>query len=381
LLETLAVTLSKSARARAVQLPAWNEALGLPRPWDQQWSLRMQQILAYETDLLEFEDLFDGSPVVAAKVSELKRGVVEELARIDGMGGAIAAVESGYLKEALVESNRKRALAIESGETPVVGVNRYQNSETSPLSSEDNPILSVDLSIEAEQIARLKAWRSERNDKAAADAIARLKSDAGAGANIMPASLLCARAGVTTGEWAEALRSIYGEYRAPTGVALVVSHEDESIEAVKSNVAKLSGKLGRTLTLLVGKPGLDGHSNGAEQIAARARAAGMEVVYDGIRLTPAAIVAAAKEHAVHAVGLSILSGSHLDLAREVLGLMRAEGLDRVPLIVGGIIPPADALALRQAGAAAVYTPKDFRITDIVGDIVKLVEARAFASTM
>jgi (2R)-ethylmalonyl-CoA mutase len=381
LLEMLAVTLSKSARARAVQLPAWNEALGLPRPWDQQWSLRMQQILAYETDLLEFEDLFDGSPVVAEKVSELKRGVIQELARIDGMGGAIAAVESGYMKEALVESNRRRALAIESGETPVVGVNRYEIGETSPLASEDNPILTVDLSIEAEQIARLKAWRSERDEKTAAGAIARLKDDASAGANIMPASLMCARAGVTTGEWADALRSVYGEFRAPTGVALIVSHEDECIEAVRSKVAELSGKLGRTLTLLVGKPGLDGHSNGAEQIAARARAAGMEVIYDGIRLTPAAIVAAAKEHAVHAVGLSILSGSHLDLAREVLGLMRAEGLDRVPLVVGGIIPPADALALSQAGAAAVYTPKDFRITEIVGHIVKLVEARAIASTM
>ncbi|HVY86271.1 MAG TPA: protein meaA [Caulobacterales bacterium] len=376
LLEMLAVTLSKTARARAVQLPAWNEALGLPRPWDQQWSLRMQQILAYETDLLEFEDLFDGSKVVEAKVEALKAGARAELAKIDAMGGSIVAVESGYMKEALVASNRKRAEAIESGALKVIGVNAYTENESSPLSAGEGAIQKIDLAAETQQIARLKAWRGQRNSGDAETALAALRTAAKENRNVMPASIACAKAGVTTGEWGDCLRQVFGEYRPPTGVALVIDSELDDVEAVRRDVEALSQKLGRTLTFLVGKPGLDGHSNGAEQIASRARAVGMNVVYEGIRLTPAEIVAAAKEKRAHAVGLSILSGSHLDLVREVAQLMRAEGLDNVPLVVGGIIPPADALALKQMGVARVYTPKDFRITDIMGDVVKLVAAKA-----
>lgn len=373
LLEMLAVTLSKGARARAVQLPAWNEALGLPRPWDQQWSLRMQQILAFETDLLEFEDLFDGSHVVAAKVRDLKAGALAELAAIEAQGGAIAAVETGYMKSALVESNRMRVAGIETGAMTVVGVNKFTTAEPSPLSAGDGAIQKVDQRVEYEQIERLKGWRAARDQKAVAAALAALKAAAQEDRNVMPASIEAARAGVTTGEWADALRAVYGEYRPPTGVALVVDTGGaEDIEAVKKDVEALSAKLGRTLTFLVGKPGLDGHSNGAEQIATRARAVGMEVVYEGIRLTPAEIVAAAKEKKAHAVGLSILSGSHLDLVQEVVRLMRAEGLENVPVVVGGIIPPEDALVLRQMGVRGVYTPKDFKITEIMGDVVKLV---------
>ena len=374
LLETLAVTLSKGARARAVQLPAWNEALGLPRPWDQQWSLRMQQILAYETDLLEFEDIFEGSRVIEAKTAELIEGARAELARIESKGGAAAAI--AYAKAALVESNRHRTEAIERGELKVVGVNCFTEAEPSPLEAGEKTVQIVDLAAEAEQIGRLKAWRTQRNQGEAYASIAALRASAQENRNIMPASLDCARAGVTTGEWAQALREIYGEYRGPTGVALVIESGGEDIEAAQRDVAALSERLGRQLTLLVGKPGLDGHSNGAEQIAARGRAVGMAVHYEGIRLTPAEIVAAAKEKRAHAVGLSILSGSHLDLVREVVRLMRAEGMESVPLVVGGIIPPADALALRQMGVAGVYTPKDFKITAIMGDIVKLVAARA-----
>ncbi|GAM98625.1 ethylmalonyl-CoA mutase [alpha proteobacterium U9-1i] len=371
LLETLAVTLSKDARARAVQLPAWNEALGLPRPWDQQWSLRMQQILAYETDLLEYEDIFDGSKVIEAKVAQLMEGARVELKNIEAMGGAVAAVEAGYLKASLVESNRKRAEAIETGAIKVVGVNCYTEGEPSPLEVGEKSIQTVDFAVEAQQIARLKAWRAQRDAGAVEAALADLRAAAKEERNVMPASLACAKAGVTTGEWSFALREVFGEYRAPTGVALIVESDIEDLDAVKADVAALSEKLGRQLTFLVGKPGLDGHSNGAEQIAARGRAAGMEVVYEGIRLTPAEIVAAAKEKRAHAVGLSILSGSHLDLVQEVVRLMRAEGVN-APLIVGGIIPPADALALKQMGVAAVYTPKDFKITSIMGDVVKLV---------
>ncbi|MEQ1708504.1 MAG: protein meaA [Terricaulis sp.] len=373
LLETLAVTLSKNARARAVQLPAWNEALGLPRPWDQQWSLRMQQILAYETDLLEFEDIFDGSKVIEAKVAELAEGARAELANIEAMGGAVAALD--YMKRALVESNRKRVEAIEAGTQKIVGVNCYTEAAPSPLEAGEKNIHSVDIAAEAEQIARLKAWRASRNHREAEAAIAALHATAKENQNVMPASLRCAKAGVTTGEWAGALREVYGEYRGPTGVALVIETDSEDVETVKRDVAALSEKLGRQLTFLVGKPGLDGHSNGAEQIAARGRAVGMEVHYEGIRLTPAQIVAAAKEKRAHAVGLSILSGSHLDLVREVVGLMRAEGLEHVPLVVGGIIPPTDALALKQMGVAGVYTPKDFKITGIMADVVKLVSNR------
>jgi len=376
LLEMLAVTLSKDARARAVQLPAWNEALGLPRQWDQQWSLRMQQILAYETDLLEFEDIFEGSHVIEAKTRELVEGAKAELKLIDSMGGAVAAVERGYMKEALVNSNRLRVGAIERGDIKVVGVNAYTESEPSPLygQEENAAIEKIGEHVEGEQIARLKAWRAQRDAGAVERALAELAAAAREDRNIMEPSIACAKAGVTTGEWGEALRKVYGEYRAPTGVALVVSSDgDEDIEKVKADVAALSEKLGRNLTFLVGKPGLDGHSNGAEQIAARGRAVGMDVVYEGIRLTPAEIVAAAQEKRAHVIGLSILSGSHLDLVRDVVRLLREAGLEKTPVVVGGIIPPADALALKQMGVAGVYTPKDFRITGIMGDVVKVVE--------
>ncbi len=374
LLETLAVTLSKGARARAVQLPAWNEALGLPRPWDQQWSLRMQQILAYETDLLEYEDIFDGSHVIEAKVAQLVDGARAELAKLEASGGAAANID--YMKAALVESHRRRIEQIESGAQKIVGVNAFTEAEPSPLETGEKNIQTVDLAAEAEQIARLKSWRAERDRNAAEAALAALKAAAQENRNIMPASIAAAKAGVTTGEWAAALRQVYGEYRGPTGVALVIETSGEDVEAVKRDVAALSERLGRQLTFLVGKPGLDGHSNGAEQIAARARAVGMDAIYEGIRLTPAEIVAAAKKKKAHAIGLSILSGSHLDLVREVVRLMRAEGMDNVPLVVGGIIPPADALALKQMGVAGVYTPKDFKITGIMRDVVKLVAARA-----
>ena len=373
LLETLAVTLSKNARARAVQLPAWNEALGLPREWDQQWSLRLQQILAYETDLLEFEDIFDGSKVIEAKTAELIEGARAELAAIEKMGGAAAALD--HMKAALVESNRARTEAIERGEVQVVGVNCFTEAEPSPLEAGEKHIQTVDVAVETEQIARLKAWRASRDAAVVETALAALERAARADENVMPATLAAAKAGATTGEWAATLRKVYGEYRGPTGVALVIDTRGEDIDAVKRDVTALSAKLGRQLTFLVGKPGLDGHSNGAEQIAARARAVGMDVIYEGIRLTPAEIVAAAKEKRAHAVGLSILSGSHLDLVREVAQLMRAEGLDGVPLVVGGIIPPADALALKQMGVAGVYTPKDFKITGIMRDVVKLVAAK------
>lgn len=378
LIEMLAVTLSKKARARAVQLPAWNEALGLPRPWDQQWSLRMQQILAYETDLLEYGDLFDGSPVIAEKVEALKAEARRVLAAIDAMGGSAPAVESGWMKEQLVESNRRRLLGIEGGDQVVVGVNRWTEGEPSPLGAGEEAIQTVDPRVEAEQIAKLKAWRAARDDMAAKAALAELVAAAKEDRNVTPASIACAKAGVTTGEWGAALRGVYGEYRAPTGVALVVTQEGEDIEAVKGEVERLSQKLGRTLTFLVGKPGLDGHSNGAEQIATRARAVGMEVVYEGIRLTPQEIVDAAQRSGAHAVGLSILSGSHLDLVQEVVRLMRNAGLERVPVVVGGIIPLEDELILKQYGVAGVYTPKDFKITDVMGDVVRIVAARAEA---
>jgi ethylmalonyl-CoA mutase len=373
LIETLAVTLSKDARARAVQLPAWNEALGLPRPWDQQWSLRIQQILAYETDLLEYEDLFDGSHVVEAKVLELCAGARAELARIEAMGGAVAAVP--YMKEALVASNRDRVRGIETGGQVVVGVNRWTETETSPLAAGADAIESVDPLVESQQVEALRAWRARRDGAAVAAALAELEAAARSGANIMEPSIACAKAGVTTGEWGACLRAVFGEYRAPTGVALSVVMEGEDIAAVQARVAALSARLGRQMCFLVGKPGLDGHSNGAEQIATRARAVGMDVAYEGIRLTPEEIVTAAQEKKAHAVGLSILSGSHLDLVRDVVARMRAAGLSHVPVVVGGIIPPEDEQALRQFGVAGVYTPKDFRITDIMGDLVGIVEAR------
>jgi (2R)-ethylmalonyl-CoA mutase len=372
LLEMLAVTLSRNARARAVQLPAWNEALGLPRPWDQQWSLRMQQILAYETDLLEYGDVFDGSPVIAAKVAELKNAAKEELKQIEKMGGTVAAVESGYLKQQLVESNSRRVEAIERGEQIVVGVNRFVETEASPLADAAEAVLTVAAEAEAGQVARLKAWRAARDNEAVAAALAALRKAARTGANIMPASIACAKAGVTTGEWGFALRAAFGEYRAPTGVGTAMRNDAEGLDDIRAEVDRVSKKLGRRLKFLIGKPGLDGHSNGAEQIAARARDAGMEVVYDGIRLTAEAIAASAAEKNVHVVGLSILSGSHLPLVQDVIARLKEAGLD-VPVVVGGIIPPQDASALKSAGVAAVYTPKDFELNRIMADLVRIVE--------
>ena len=372
LLSMLAVTLSKKARARAVQLPAWNEALGLPRPWDQQWSLRLQQIVAYETDLLEFGDIFDGSAEIERMVEALKTEAREELARIDAMGGAVSGLD--YMKQKLVESNTARLRRIESGEQIVVGVNKYTETEASPLSAgEEGAILTVAEHVEREQIARLDAWRQARDAEAARRAIASLRDAAARGANIMEPSIACARAGVTTGEWGATLREVFGEYRAPTGVGATTITSSHDIGQIRTQVENVSQRLGRRVKLLVGKPGLDGHSNGAEQIAVRARDCGMEVVYEGIRLTPAQIVNAALEESVHVVGLSILSGSHMPLVRDIIERMRAAGIDDVPVIVGGIIPDEDARALKAAGVAAVYTPKDFQLNAIMADIVRLAD--------
>ncbi|MGA7111891.1 MAG: protein meaA [Pseudolabrys sp.] len=372
LIEMLAVTLSKNARARAVQLPAWNEALGLPRPWDQQWSLRMQQILAYETDLLDYGDIFDGSGEIARKVDDLKHQAREELKRIEEMGGAVAAVDTGYLKQQLVESNTVRLEAIERGEQIVVGVNKYLESEPSPLAGAANSILTVSDDAERNQLDRIKAWRASRDKAAVAEALKELKNAARGGANIMPASIACAKAGVTTGEWGWALREAFGEYRAPTGVGRAMRNDVTGLDDVRADVDRVSRKLGRRLTFLVGKPGLDGHSNGAEQIAVRARDAGMQVVYEGIRLTPEEIVNAARKEKAHVIGLSVLSGSHLPLVEDVVDRMKQAGLD-VPVIVGGIIPPEDAAELEKAGVAAVYTPKDFELNRIMSDVVRIVE--------
>ncbi|MEM7060677.1 MAG: protein meaA [Pseudomonadota bacterium] len=370
LLETLAVTLSKNARARAVQLPAWNEALGLPRPWDQQWSLRIQQILAFETDLLEYGDLFDGSPVVDAKVEALKEGARAELARIDEMGGAVAAID--YMKGALVASNSERLGRIESGETTVVGVNKFLETEDSPLTAGDGDILTVDPSVEGAQIAGLQAWRDKRDNAACTVALEDLRAAAAEGQNVMPASIAAAKAGVTTGEWGAVMRQVFGEYRAPTGVAKASATSAEGLDDVRASVNAVTAKLGRRIKFLVGKPGLDGHSNGAEQIAVRARDCGMEVVYEGIRLTPAQIVNAALEESVHVVGLSVLSGSHMELITDVLDQMREAGIGDVPVVAGGIIPEEDAATLRAKGVARVYTPKDFELNVIMADIVDLV---------
>ncbi len=377
LLEMLAVTLSKKARARAVQLPAWNEALGLPRPWDQQWSLRMQQILAYETDLLEYGDLFDGNPAVEAKVEELKAGARAELAQLDGMGGAIGAIE--YMKSRLVESNADRLNRIERQETIVVGVNRWQQGEPSPLTAGDGGIMVVDPAVEAEQIARLAEWRAARDASAVAKSLADLRAAAKEGRNIMPASIACAKAGVTTGEWAAEMRAIHGEYRGPTGVSRSVSNKTEGLDDLRTQVDAVSDRLGRRLRFLVGKPGLDGHSNGAEQIAYRARDCGMEIDYQGIRLTPEEIVASAREGGAHVVGLSILSGSHLPLVEELMGRMRDAGLGGVPVVVGGIIPDEDAKRVLAMGVARVYTPKDFELNTIMQDIVVLADPAKVAA--
>ncbi|MEY2961420.1 MAG: hypothetical protein RLZ60_1250 [Pseudomonadota bacterium] len=371
LIEMLAVTLSKNARARAVQLPAWNEALGLPRPWDQQWSLRMQQIMAYETDLLEYDDLFDNNPAVDRKVAALKAGAREELATIDSMGGAVQSIE--YMKSRLVESNAKRINNIEAGETTVVGVNKWQNGEPSPLTSGEDAIMTVDPAVEAEQITRLNAWKAGRDAAAVAKALAALTAAANDGTNIMIPSIAAAKAGVTTGEWAEAIRQAFGQYRAPTGVSKNPSNRTEGLDEIRDRVATVTGKLGRPLKFIVGKPGLDGHSNGAEQIAARARDCGMDITYEGIRLTPDEIVEAAKRDDAHVVGLSILSGSHLPLIAEVMEKMKAAGLPHIPVIAGGIIPDEDAKKLIEMGVSRVYTPKDFELNRIMGDIVTLVD--------
>ncbi|MEL6829670.1 MAG: protein meaA [Pseudomonadota bacterium] len=373
LIEALGVTLSKRARCRALQLPAWNEALGLPRPWDQQWSLRIQQILAFETDLLEFEDLFDGSTVVDGKTNELKDMARRELAELDKMGGAVDAVP--YMKESLVGAHIDRIRGIESGNLKVVGVNTYTSTEDSPLGVGNDAIQTVDPMVERQQVEALRSWRAKRDQTAADAAIARLKEAAAGNENIMEPSIAAAKAGVTTGEWGGALREVFGEYRGPTGVAAVIeTGGDEAIERTKSRVEALSEQLGRKLKYVLGKPGLDGHSNGAEQIAARARACGMDVVYDGIRFTPEEIAKQAKDANAHVVGLSILSGSHLDLVRETLAELRKVGLDNTPVVVGGIIPFEDEQALKQMGIRRVYTPKDFQITDIMDDVVDVVEA-------
>ncbi|MEC4016929.1 protein meaA [Streptomyces sp. H27-D2] len=374
-LEMLAVTLSKDARARAVQLPAWNEALGLPRPWDQQWSLRIQQVLAHESDLLEYADIFDGSHVIEAKVQEIVEATLAEMAVVEKMGGAVAAVESGYLKSQLVSSHAERRARIESGEEKIVGVNCYETTAPSPLTADlGTSIMTVDPANEARVVAALHIWRDDRDEHRAQEALAVLKAGAAGDVNLMEATLECVRAGVTTGEWSWALRDVFGEFRAPTGVSsapvAVTAEAGTPLAQVREKVTATARDLGAgRLRLLVGKPGLDGHSNGAEQIAVRARDAGFEVVYQGIRLTPEQIVSAAVAEDVHCVGLSILSGSHAELVPDVLNRLRRAGVDDVPVIVGGIIPSGDAEDLRAAGVAAVFTPKDFGITEIIGRIV------------
>ena len=371
LIEMLAVTLSKKARARAVQLPAWNEALGLPRPWDQQWSMRMQQIMAFETDLLEFDDLFDGNPAIDRKVDELKEGARAELANLDAMGGAIEAID--YMKSALVQSNADRLNRIEAGETVVVGVNKYTSTEPSPLMTADGGIMVVDPAVELAQIDNLNAWRANRDQGAVDAALADLRAAASEGRNVMPPSIAAAKAGATTGEWAAQMRHVHGEYRGPTGVSVGQSNKTEGLEDLRESVNAVSDRLGRRLKFLVGKPGLDGHSNGAEQIAVRARDCGMDIAYEGIRLTPEQLVAAAIEDQAHVVGLSILSGSHLPLVEDLIERMRKVGLGDTPVIVGGIIPDDDAERLRAMGVARVYTPKDFELNTIMADIVTLAD--------
>ncbi|WP_416957039.1 protein meaA [Nocardioides sp. T5] len=376
-LEMLGVTLSKDARARAVQLPAWNEALGLPRPWDQQWSLRFQQVLAFESDLLEYDDIFAGSHVIEAKVAELVEGARAEIDRVQAMGGAIAAVESGYMKQNLVSAHAARRARIESGEEVIVGVNRFETTEPSPLTADlDGAIMAADPEAERSALDSVAAWKAQRDETAVAEALAALADAARTDANLMKPTLVAARAGATTGEWAGTLREVFGEFRAPTGVSGAVGVADVGAElsAVRERVRATGEELGGRLRVLVGKPGLDGHSNGAEQVAVRARDAGFEVIYQGIRLTPEQIVAAAVAEDVHLVGLSILSGSHMELVPDVLDGLRAAGLGDVPVIVGGIIPSSDARALIERGVAAVYTPKDFGLTEIMGGFVDVIRA-------
>jgi ethylmalonyl-CoA mutase len=384
-LEMLGVTLSKDARCRALQLPAWNEALGLPRPWDQQWSLRAQQILAFESDLLEYDDIFNGSRVIEAKVKEMVEAAEREIADIEARGGVVEAVESGYLKQHLVESNARRLRAIESGEQIVVGVNKFTETAENPLTKDlDAAILTIDPKVEQEAVTAIKKWRSGRDANAVSTALGRLRDAVRKGENVMPASIEAAKVGVTTGEWAQALRQVIGEYRAPTGVSGARIDQPaardraggDDVAKLRARMSELERELGRRPKLLVGKPGLDGHSNGAEQIALKARDVGFEVVYEGIRVTPEQIVASALEEGVHLIGLSILSGSHLALVPQILDRLREAGLSDVPLVVGGIIPDADARALEQKGVARVYTPKDFALNNIMTDLVELVAHRA-----
>ena len=377
LIEMLAVTLSKKARARAVQLPAWNEALGLPRPWDQQWSMRMQQIMAFETDLLEYEDLFEGNSVVDTKVEALKTSARYELKTIESQGGALESID--YMKSRLVESNTLRLQNIESKQTTVVGVNKYINTEESPLVSGDGGIMVVDPLVEKDQIDRLNKWRASRNQTSVENALNNLRKAALGGKNIMPASIEAAKAGATTGEWAQEMRNIYGEYRGPTGVAAGISNQTEGLDEIRSAVDAVSDKLGERLKFLIGKPGLDGHSNGAEQIASRARDCGMKIEYEGIRLTPQELVDTLKTSKAHVIGLSILSGSHIPLVQDMLSLLAEEGLMNIPVVVGGIIPEEDKTKLLQMGISKVYTPKDFEMNTIMMDIVNLAEPREIAA--
>ncbi len=377
LIEMLAVTLSKNARARAVQLPAWNEALGLPRPWDQQWSMRMQQIMAFETDLLEFDDLFDGNPAVDAKVDALKDGARHELANIDSMGGAISAID--YMKSRLVDSNADRLNKIEREETIVVGVNKFTNGEPSPLTSGEGGIMVVDPAVEQEQIDRLNDWRRTRDTDAVTSALADLRAAAKAGKNVMEPSIRAAKAGVTTGEWASEMRAVFGEYRGPTGVSRAVSNKTEGLDTIREAVDAVSDKLGRRLKFLVGKPGLDGHSNGAEQIAFRARDCGMDIEYDGIRLTPEELVNSARDTKAHVIGLSILSGSHIPLLEDMMKRLQENNMAHIPVIVGGIIPDDDAKRLLALGVSRVYTPKDFELNTIMMDIVTLADPEQIAA--
>ncbi|MBB5955293.1 (2R)-ethylmalonyl-CoA mutase [Saccharothrix tamanrassetensis] len=374
-LEMLAVSLSRDARARAIQLPAWNEALGLPRPWDQQWALRMQQVLAYETDLLEYEDIFDGSRVVEAKVDEILAGARAEIDRVQAMGGAVAAVESGYMKSALVSSLAERRRRVESGEDVVVGVNKFTTTAPSPLQVEGaQAIETIDPVVEQRAVDAIREWRESRDTALVESTLDALRAAAETDRNLVEATIACARAGVTTGEWASALRGAFGEYRAPTGVSAASASGESGAEIarVRERVRATGEELGERLRILVGKPGLDGHSNGAEQVAVRARDVGFEVVYQGIRLTPAQIVAAAVQEDVHVVGLSILSGSHLEVVPAVVDGLRAAGAGDVPVIVGGIVPPDDADKLRERGIARVFTPKDYELTQIMDEIVTVV---------
>jgi (2R)-ethylmalonyl-CoA mutase len=374
-LEMLAVSLSRNARARAIQLPAWNEALGLPRPWDQQWALRMQQVLAYETDLLEYDDIFDGSPVIEAKVAEIVTGARAEIDRVQAMGGAVAAVESGYMKTQLVGSLSARRMRIEAGDEVIVGVNKFDTTEPSPLQAEGaKAIEQLDPAVEQHAVAALRKWRSERDQSTVDATLEALRAAAKTDANLVSATLACARAGVTTGEWAGALREVFGEYRAPTGVSGVSVGADagEELGRVRARVQQTSTDLGERLRMLVGKPGLDGHSNGAEQVAVRARDVGFEVVYQGIRLTPDQIVAAAVQEGVHVVGLSVLSGSHLEVVPAVVDGLRKAGAEDIPVVVGGIVPPEDEKVLLSQGIARVFTPKDYELTEIMSGIVDLI---------